>query len=146
MLPPLRSYSKREREQKNLKIAPFTLMAELPCATTVVDSALELGSATKSWQMIATGALSTDRIQALMRAHPIPSTFVCRTLPKGMGMERGGAGVAAPLVELVNRKLELRGKQLRKIQGSSGMKISELPPKSVKLAETLLSVGGFILD
>ena len=51
----------------------------------------------------------------------------------------------APLIEIVHRKIELRGKQLRKIKGSLSMGLSELPPKGKKQAEALLRVGAFIL-
>jgi hypothetical protein len=68
-------------------------------------------------------------------------TILARAHVTGRVIERGGAGGVAPLVDVSQRTVELRGRKGRWLQSLMGERASALPPAHKRLADQLVEAG-----
>jgi len=71
---------------------------------------------------------------------------VARAHVTGRLVERGGSGGVAPLVDVAQRTVELRGRKGRWLQGLAGERLADLPPAQKRLAVGLLKAGALVVE
>ena len=118
-----------------------TVVVELPHPMATLKAALDGLTAADAWHRIARGAVERPRLEAVLRSAPSPVTILARAHAAGVVVERGGAGGVAPLVDVSQRTVELRGRKGRWIQSVVGERWSHLPPAQKGLAGQLLDAG-----
>ncbi len=145
-VPPPKLPSRAERRRGVLSLPPHTILAELPHPIAALSAALDGLSAGDAWLRLARGAVEEPRIRAVLRSTPSPVTILARAHAAGHATERGGAGGAAPLVDVAQRTVELRGRKGRWLQSVVGEKAASLPPSQRHLASQLLEAGVLTID
>jgi len=126
-----------------LSLPPFTIVAELAHSRAVLTAALEGLGPADCWRRVLTGDVEAARVRAVLRSAPDPVTLLARayTLRDSVRIERGASGGAAPLIEVSQRTVELKGRRAAWLQSILGEKLSALPPAPRKLAEGLVEAG-----
>ena len=138
-VPPPRPPGRSERRRGVLSMPPHTVVAELPHPMATLQSALDGLSARDAWHRIERGSVEYARIAAVLRATPSPVTILARGHAAGVVFEQAGSG--APLVDVAQRTVELRGRKGRWLQSVMGERLGELPPTQTGLAGQLLEAG-----
>jgi len=129
------------RRRGRLKLPAFTIVGELPQPMAALQAAMGGLSASDAWLRLEQGAVEWARIRAVIRSSPSPVTILARAHVTGLFVERGGAGGVAPLVDVSQRTVELRGRKGRWLQSLMGERVSDLPPAHKRLAEQLVEAG-----
>lgn len=131
------------RQQGRIRLPAFTIVAELPHSKAVLDAALEGLGPADCWRRIRRQDVDGARIRAVLRSAPEPVTLLARahTVGRGPSIERGASGGAAPLIEVSQRTVELRGRRGAWLQSIQGERLADLPEAQRKLAESLMDAG-----
>jgi len=140
-VPPPTAPDRASRRRGRLQLPPFTIITELPQPMAALQAAMEGLSSADAWLRIDRGAVDGARLGAVLRSAESPVTVVARAHVTGRLVERGGSGGVAPLVDVAQRTVELRGRKGRWLQGLAGERLADLAPAQKRLAEGLLKAG-----
>lgn len=125
-----------------IRLPPFTAIVELPLAPAVLRAALDHATPEDAWQRIAARRIERGRLLTVARADPMPVTLVLRSLPRGPGIERAGAGGVAPIVEVRHVVAEIGGRRGASLQALDGTRtLAELPEAERAVARRLADEG-----
>ena len=145
-VPPPQPPDRAARRRGRLQLPPFTIITELPQPMAALQAAMEGLTASDAWLRLDRGAVDAARIGAVLRSATSPVTVVARAHTTGRLIERGGSGGVAPLVDVAQRTVELRGRKGRWLEGLPGERVTELPPAQRRLAEGLLQAGVLVVE
>lgn len=140
-VPAPRAPSRSDRRHGELTLPPHTIVVELPQPVAALQAALDGLTAADAWQRLERGAVEAARVRAVLRSEPSPVTVLARAHAVGHVLERGASGGAAPLVDVSQRTVELRGRKGRWLQSLVGERLVALPPAHVRLATQLVEAG-----
>lgn len=145
-VPPPAAPDRAARRRGRLQLPPFTIITELPQPMAALQAAMEGLSSADAWLRIDRGAVDAARLGAVLRSAESPVTVVARAHVTGRLVERGGSGGVAPLVDVAQRTVELRGRKGRWLQGLAGERLADLAPAQKRLAEGLLKAGALVVE
>ena len=129
------------RRRGHLVLPPHAIVVELPHPMAVLQAALDGLSAGDAWLRLDRGAVEDARIKAVLRSTSSPVTVLARAHAAGVGLVRGRSGGAAPLIDVAQRTVELRGRKGRWLQSVVGERLADLPKAQARLAEQLVEAG-----
>ena len=129
------------RRHGRLAMPEFCVVVELPQPLAALQAALDGLTAADAWLRVDRGAVEWARVRAVLRSAASPVTVLARAHVAGVTLERGGAGGVAPLVDVAQRTVELRGRKGRWLQSLVGERSIDLPPSQKRLVEQLLETG-----
>ena len=137
---------KAQRRRGKVALAPFTLVAELPFATSLIHGALGGHEADAVWPAIDAGSIQPARLVSVARSIEMPVTTIERGVIQGHSIERGAGDGLSPLVDVAHHRAEVAGRRAEALASFDGTRtLAQLPSDLRRLADGLLDAGLLVL-